>query len=80
VRIARKAAALMFWEGIRYLKAGVILHDIVPEESVQRSLFDNPELRDADNKASLVMDNINTSYGRDTIRLGSMEVTKRNGI
>jgi DNA polymerase V len=77
VRIARKAAAMMFWDGIRYLKAGVILHNIVPEDSVQRSLFDNPEQRNADNKASLIMDNINTSYGRDTIRLGSMGNQKK---
>lgn len=77
VRVARKAAALMFWDGIRYLKAGVILHNIVPEDSVQRSLFDNPELRNADNKASLVMDNINTAYGKDMLRLGSMGYQKK---
>lgn len=77
VRVARKAATIMFWEGIRYLKAGVILHDIVPEQSVQRSLFDNPDARAADNKASLVMDNINTAYGKDMLKLGSMGTDKK---
>lgn len=72
VRVARKVAEAMAWKGYRYLKGGVILHNIVPEEAVQQSLFDNPAKRSAETELSLVMDNVNTSMGRNTLKLGSM--------
>ncbi len=76
VGIARKVAEAMAWKGYRYLKGGVILHNIVPEEAVQQSLFDQPGKRAAEERLSVVMDNVNAAMGRNTIALGSMGNSK----
>lgn len=67
IKYAIKGLSLIFRPGLRYMKAGVIVMDIVPEEEVQGNLFEatNPK----NNKAVMAaLDGINRSLGKDAVR------------
>ena len=66
-----KALKLIFRSGYKYKKAGVIVSDIVPSDSVQGALFDfDEELRQKMDRLSAVMDEVNSS-GTSVLRLAS---------
>lgn len=70
VRYAQKGLEAIFREGFHYKKAGVIVTDLVPENGVQASLFDEvPGGRHG--KIMTAMDELNGRYGRDKVRVGS---------
>jgi DNA polymerase V len=60
----------LFREGVKYLKAGVILGGIVPEDSVQTNLFSETSAKKT-NKLMEVMDNVNFSMRGDKLRYGA---------
>ena len=65
----------LFEEGRIYVKAGVILSDIIPDTSIQGNLFyasDNP----ADKQLLKAMDNINFGVREDLVRFGSAGTTR----
>lgn len=71
VGTALKALKLIYRSGYKYKKAGVIVSDIVPSDSVQGSLFDfDEELRQKMDRLSAVMDEVNSS-GTSVLRLAS---------
>lgn len=75
VRRALPLVEQLFEPGQVYLKAGVVLGDIVPETAVQGSLFeDRPDPR----KKALMqaVDNINASMRDDKVRLLSSGLTR----
>ncbi|MBN1927815.1 MAG: Y-family DNA polymerase [Prolixibacteraceae bacterium] len=75
VKAAYKALDAIFYEGLRYKKAGVIVEAIVPDNNLQGNLFfdgDQSKL----NKISVVNDSINSHYGRDTLRLAAQGTSK----
>jgi DNA polymerase V len=70
VSVALRGLRLLWREGYRYKKAGVMVTGVVPAYAVQRDLFDSRP-READPRAMGVLDRLNQRFGRDTIRLGS---------
>lgn len=56
----------IFKEGYKYKKAGVLLSDIVSEDEVQLSIFDNID-RDKHSRLMATIDNINHKSGHCTI-------------
>ena len=68
---ALKALRMVWREGYAYKRAGVIVSDIVPGDSIQQSLFGfDPAARKRDDSISRVMDMVNTS-GKNVLRLGT---------
>lgn len=75
IKYAVKAFEIIYKDGYNYLKCGVIVMDLVPESSVQGSLFDRVEPQ-----ANLVMeamDKVNKALGKDVVRLAVQGFEKR---
>lgn len=66
----------LYSKGSKYIKAGVILGNIVPSDMVQFSLFEPPENANA-KKLMSVIDNINFSMCNDILKFASSG-TKRD--
>lgn len=66
VDIAVKTTAAIFRSGTYYKKAGVILTQFTPKESVQTVLFDEVD-REKHDKLMLAMDKINEKQGQRTV-------------
>jgi DNA polymerase V len=66
----------LYDKGRKYIKAGVILGDIIPADSVQFSLFEPPESIHA-KRLMNVIDNINFGMQADMVKFASSG-TKRN--
>ena len=60
----------IFVKGYQYKKAGVIVSEIVPERPLQGDLFDTRN-REKYNRVMTVMDNLNSSYGKQKIKLAA---------
>lgn len=73
---ARKALDIIFREGFRYKKAGVIVMDLVPDDQVQTSLFQPVDYRPQD-QVMKVMDSLNNRYGRNTVKLAGEGINPR---
>lgn len=68
IRYALSALQAIYQKGYRYKKAGVLVFDIVPENQVQGSLFDNVD-RAKHAEIMKTLDQINSKYGRDTLKI-----------
>jgi DNA polymerase V len=70
IHYAGKALQLIYRPGFNYLKAGVMLRDIVAQQQIQLALFDN---RDRIKDAALMktIDQSNNAFGKDMLRYGS---------
>jgi DNA polymerase V len=68
VEYALFALKSIFRDGYHYKKAGVIVSAIVPENAVQKCLFDHTE-REKQTRALRAVDELNDKYGRDTVKL-----------
>lgn len=62
--------------GFEYKKAGVMLSDIISEEDVPLSIIDTNYLDDKRLKLMQAMDNLNSTYGADTLFLASSGVSQ----
>ncbi len=78
-RYALAALNAIYIKGYRYKKAGVVLFDIVPETSIQGSLFDNVN-RPKHDQIMKTLDQINSKYGRDTLKLAVQGSGKKWGL
>jgi len=58
----------IFRQDHEYKRAGVVLLDIIPDEFVQKDLFD-PMDREKQKKLSLALDKITHRNGRDSVKL-----------
>ncbi|MEP7263495.1 MAG: Y-family DNA polymerase [Bacteroidota bacterium] len=76
VAYALKGFHYIYAEGYNFLKVGVNVGEIVPEENVQIGLFDETD-RDKNNKVMKALDTINNIYGRDTVRLAVQGFEKK---
>ena len=65
----------LFQQGTHYIKAGVILSDIVPDEAIQGNLFYEPA-NPSDKKLFKAIDNINFGIREDAVRFGSAGTTR----
>ena len=66
----------LYNKGSKYIKAGIVLGNIVPSDMIQFSLFEPPESANA-KKLMSVIDNINFSMSNDILKFASSG-TKRN--
>lgn len=70
IKYTTHALKAIYQPGFRYKKAGVLVLDIVPENQVQGSLFDNVD-RDKYHEVMATIDQINQKYGRDTLKIAT---------
>ncbi len=76
VAAALKALKIIYREGYKYKKAGVIVSTIVADDAVQASLFDfDDQLRKKQDKLSKIIDSVNASGSSSLLRLA----TQRSG-
>lgn len=66
----------LYMEGSRYLKAGVILSDFVPEGSIQGTFFSSHNSKQSDLLMSTI-DNINASIGSDALKFASSGLDRK---
>lgn len=69
IRSALKGLDLIYHTGYNYKKCGVIVMDLVPEQSIQTGLFQN---HDSDKMAKVMkaMDLINKLKGKESVKMG----------
>ncbi len=70
-KFATQALKHVFKEGYTYKKAGVIVQDIIPEDSTQTSLFENRDERHI--PLMQAVDKINLLLGQQKVRLASQD-------
>lgn len=61
----------VFKEGSEYKKAGVMLDNLVPDDQIQGSLFDDTPVTPPGRPAIIALDRINADMGQGTIRLAA---------
>lgn len=76
IAYAKFALKQIYKLGYNYKKAGVIVSGIVPEKSVQNSLFDVID-RDKHQIAMKSMDKINSKYGLNTLRVAAQGTARK---
>jgi DNA polymerase V len=77
VRAAQWGLKRIFRQGFHYAKAGVMLIEISPANSVQQSLFGIDATEDKSTSLMKAMDAINRRMGQDTIFLAGAGIEKR---
>jgi DNA polymerase V len=75
IKYAILGLKLIFKEGYRYMKAGVVLKDIVPDKEIQASMFDTSDHK-KNNSVMKLMDEINNSMGKDMVRIATQGFEK----
>ncbi len=68
---ATKALEKIFKQGYHYKKAGVIVMDFIPENSIQLKIFDNSNPKHI--PIMKAIDKINNTYGQQKIKLASQD-------
>lgn len=68
-KFATEALEKIFVNGYKYKKAGVVVMDFTPINSLQYSIFENSDSRHL--KLMKAVDTLNTSFGKQKIRLAS---------
>ncbi len=72
VEMALRALKIVFKEGYRYKKAGIMVSGIVPESAIQIDLFDTSQpKRLKDGRVFKAVDALNRKLGRDKIRIAT---------
>lgn len=69
--------AMIFREGFKYKKAGIMLMDLQPDTQRQGVLFDAGQDRARSVWAMAALDALNERFGRDTVHLGSAGLVRR---
>lgn len=70
INYAVRGLQSIFREGYQYKKAGVIVSEITPQRPLQADMFDTRD-RVKHNKVMEAMDKINTSFGRQKVKIGT---------
>lgn len=76
IKYALKGLDIIFKAGYRFMKCGVIVQDLVPEDSIQASMFDQANL-DKNKHIMQVLDRVNNSLGKETVRMATQGFKKR---
>jgi len=69
IKAALKGLSLIYHPGYKYKKCGVIVMDLLPQEKLQGSFFENAN-RSKLNALMKTVDSINQVKGRETVRMG----------
>ncbi len=70
IKAAEQALKLIYHPGYEFKKCGVVVMDLVPENSLQHGLFDRVN-HSKINALMAAMDGVNQCNGKDTVRMGS---------
>lgn len=76
INFAIKALDIIYSPGYKFLKAGVIVMDIVPEDQIQHGMFDTVD-RARNNTLMAAMDKINRALGKDLVRFAIQGYDKK---
>ena len=76
IKYALKGFDIIYKEGYNYLKCGVIVMDIVPEDQIQASMFDTLD-RNKNKNTMNAMDKVNKTLGKEIVRLSVQGFEKR---
>ena len=68
VKFALQALKIIYKDGLRYKKAGVIVNGLESDKSIQKGLFCDENILE-NIKLSKATDNINKKFGRDKVKL-----------
>jgi DNA polymerase V len=79
IRYAIKGLDLVFKPGIRYMKAGIIVMDIVPDSEIQANLFELPGKKN-NGKLMAALDGINNALGKDVLRFAVQGFERRYSL
>ena len=71
---ASQALKLIYQPGYGYKKAGVIVHNLCPENHIQQNLFENANLKHI--HLMKAVDVINAKHGQQKIRLASQDLNR----
>jgi len=76
IKYATRGFNIIFKEGYRYMKCGVMALDIIPDNQVQYGMFDKCD-RPKNKKIMAAMDRVNRSLGKEIVRLSVQGFEKR---
>lgn len=76
IKYSLKGLDIIFKQGFLYMKAGIIVMNLVAEDAVQHSLFDKED-RSRNEKIMKTMDKINFCLGKDTVRMAVQGFDRR---
>ncbi len=77
VKVAHFLLERIYKPGFRYLKAGVMLLELIPEKECPEYLFETPYHHSKAKKLMEVMDKVNGKYGHDTLVLGTSGLKRK---
>lgn len=76
IKYAMTALKMIYRPGFKYLKAGVMVMDIIPQTQLQLGLFDKRD-RAKDNRLMSALDKSNSAFGKDLVRYGTQSYGKK---
>ncbi len=75
IRFALKGISIIYQHGYKFMKCGIIVQDLVSEDSVQASLLDNANLT-RDKRVMAALDKINGTMGKETLKIATQGFKK----
>lgn len=75
ISFALKGLRAIYKKGYHYKKVGIIVMDFVPENTIQTNLF-YTENKDRSGTLMKALDNLNSKYGKDSVRIASQGFNK----
>jgi len=76
IKFTMRALAMIFQPGYNYQKAGVMVLDLVSQDTIQLSLFDQRD-RSRERKLMTAIDKTNNTFGKDIVRYGTHDYGKK---
>jgi DNA polymerase V len=76
IKYVLKGFDVIFQKGYRFMKAGVMVMNLVPEDQVQTSMFDEND-REKNKLIMQTMDSVNGSLGKEVVRMAVQGFDKR---
>ena len=76
IKQAAKALNIIYADGFNYHKCGMVVMDLVPEDKLQYSLYDQLET-ELEKKVSNTLDKLNKSFGKDIMRVASQGYSRK---
>lgn len=76
IKYVCKGLDIIFKEGYLFMKCGVIVNGLLPDELIQKNMFDTKD-RAKENKIMNTMDTINAQMGKDVVRMAVQRFDNR---
>ena len=76
IKYVSKGFEMIYKDGYKYMKAGVIVNDLVPEGEVQGSLF-TVQASPKQKAVMSILDSVNKDFGKDTVRMSVQGFDKK---